>query len=125
MFELGDKVKFSKFVKRTGNTGIDPDIEHLTEEQEEKLTNDDIQIKFRDSYDCKETVGIIVGKRTRVFETRFFIHEEYHQLDGDFYENAFVGRENEYKPVYLVACDLRGFKMVEPEYLELEGQEIK
>ena len=125
MFGLGDKVKFNKFVKRTGNTGIDSNIKYLTDEQEEKLSNDDIQIKFRDSYDCKETVGIVVGKRTKVFETRFFIHEEYHQLDGDFYENSFVGRENEFKPLYLVACDLRGFKMVEPKYLELVEEETK
>lgn len=119
IFSLGDKVKFSRFVKRTGNLGIDSDTKLLTDEECEKLTHGDITIQFRGAYDCKPSTGIVVGKRKNVFKTRFFLFENYIEMDDDVYSDTRVERENFYETVYLVACDLRGFKRVLPRDLEL------
>lgn len=115
-FKLGEKVKFSKSLKDTGNNGY-PSVEYLSEE-EVQLFNEEIVINviFKAPVEHKEMTGIVVGKRRISTNTDFELCQDYHPYQED---REFISVSHNFEIIYLVACNLAGFKRVIPGDLEV------
>ena len=116
-FMLGEKVKFSRSLKNTGNSGFPSDIEYLNDKEIQRFEDEVvINIVFKEPVKHKELTGIVVGKRRISTNTDFELCQAYHPYEED---REFISISHFFKTVYLVACNLRGFKRVLPEDLEV------
>lgn len=116
-FKLGDKVKFSKSLKNTEKSGFPNDVKYLSEQElqnfEEEVV---INVVFKAPVEHKEMTGIVVGKRRISTNTDFELCQEYHPYEED---RQFISVSHNFETVYLVACNLVGFKRVLPSDLEV------
>ena len=110
--KLGDKVTFSKSVQKTGDSAS---MGYLTEQQEKELEdNGYIKLKRFALKEHKPMHGIVVGVRSIVFEVNL------HESDNPYREKDYLVSESlGNTKVFLVACNLSGFKKVLPEDIEL------
>ncbi|BDH60110.1 hypothetical protein MTP04_02400 [Lysinibacillus sp. PLM2] len=113
--KLGQKVKFTRSLQPTGTTGFLDNLEYIDEEDYEKLIDSWVNVIFKAPRNHKAMKGIICGKRRISTNTDFTI---YQNEWGD--EKLDV--KHNYETIYLVACNLAGFKKVLPQDIEiLEG----
>lgn len=116
-FKLGDKVKFSSSLKDTGNSGFFRDLDYLNDEESKKFEDEVvINVVFKAPVEHEEMTGVVVGKRRISTNTDFEICQSYHPYEED---RQFLDVRHNYETIYLVACDLRGFKKVLPRDLEV------
>ncbi|MCK6203943.1 hypothetical protein KZX50_00580 [Bacillus infantis] len=109
IYELGDKVSFSKhLVKNEG-----PNLERMQEEEE----IDYYEYEKYKMIEHNEETGIIVGKRL-IGKTSHLSYEE-NQFDSDF---RWVCVDTVYQPVYLIATNMAGFKRVREEDVKIAGE---
>lgn len=110
--KLGQKVKFKRSLQPTGASGFIDITEYINEEDYEKLIDSWVNVTFKAPTDHKEMTGILCGKRRISTNSDFTI---YQNEWGD--EKLDV--KHNYETIYLVACNLNGFKKVLPQDIEL------
>lgn len=116
-FKLGDKVKFNKSLKNTDNSGFPNDVAYLNEKEIERFEDEGvINVVYKEPVEHKEMTGIVVGKRRISTNTDFELCQAYHPYEED---REFISVSHDFEVVYLVACNLVGFKRVLPEDLEV------
>lgn len=110
VYELGDKVAFSKHLVK--NEGLN--LEKLLEE------NDDIYDYQHEKYktvEHNEKTGIVVGKRL-IGKTSYLSYEE-NRYNDDF---KWVCTDTDYQTVYLVATNMAGLNRVREEDIKIVGE---
>ncbi|MFS0878078.1 hypothetical protein [Solibacillus isronensis] len=112
-FELGQKVKFTHSLKSTGRN-VDSNIEYMDEKLYNQLCEDWVNIRFKERVEHKEMQGIIVGKRRITTNGRFTINTG--EYGGEYLEKDIIQMT-----IFLVACNLSGFKRVFPEDIRIVG----
>ena len=106
--KLGQKVKFKKYLrKKAGTYNLE---QELGNEDEKMITvKETVELK-------KELQGMVCGVRVitykRLIEYIVEPHGEWVSFSGDL-------TTSEYKQVFLIACDMRGFYRVPAEWLEV------
>ena len=106
--ELGQKVKFKKYLRK----------QEGTYNLEEELGNEDEKmIMVKEIIELKKSIqGMICGVRTITYKRLVEYITEQHGEWVDFSQDFTT---SEYKQVYLIACDMRGFYRVLKEWLEV------
>ena len=112
-FELGQEVVFTHSLKSTGRS-VDSNIEYMEEELYNQLQEDWVNVRFKERVEHKEMKGIIVGKRRITTNGNFTINQ-------DEYGDEHLERDIIQMTVFLVACNLAGFKRVFPEDIKVVG----
>ncbi|MFD5022254.1 hypothetical protein ACFWMP_25465 [Paenibacillus sp. NPDC058367] len=117
--KLGERVGFYRYYKKSG---VSVDEEHLTEEQQKELDDNDciVMNRLKEHISDVSIEGIICGKRRRALRTTFeFGNSSY---NPDSYEMKLGITKTEIVVVYLVASKLSGFYLVPSEWLKRAGE---
>ena len=107
MIKLGQKVKFKKYLRKREGTY---NLEKQLGDEDEKM------IMVKEVIELEKSLqGMICGVRTITYKRLIEYIEEQHGEWVDFSQDFTT---SEYKQVYLIACDMRGFYRVSEEWLE-------